>query len=207
MIAIIDYGAGNLRSVELALARAGQTACITADPAQLLAADGLILPGVGAFGECIRALHQSGAVPALLQAVRRGTPLLGICLGMQMLFDVSEENGRHEGLHLIAGTVSRLDAGGAKVPHMGWNDLCLCKPSSLADGLPADPYVYFVHSYACRAAHREDVLFTARYGQEFDAAVERGNVCGMQFHPEKSGDVGQRLLCNFIARCGEVRAC
>lgn len=205
MITVIDYGAGNLRSVELALGRIGETACITADADTVLRASGLILPGVGAFGECMQALRESGVVPALLEAVRRGTPLLGICLGMQMLFDQSEEGGVHQGLHLIPGTVSRLDAGGAKVPHMGWNGLHLCKESRLAQGLPQEPYVYFVHSFACRAAERQDVLFTAQYGQTFDAAVERGNVCGMQFHPEKSGPVGQRLLENFVARCKEVR--
>lgn len=205
MITIIDYGAGNLRSVELALGRIGETAQITADPQCIRQASGLILPGVGAFGECMQALRESGVVPALLDAVQHGTPLLGICLGMQMLFDQSEEGGLHEGLHLIPGTVSRLDAHGAKIPHMGWNGLTLCKQSDLAYGLPQQPYVYFVHSFACRASVRRDVLFTAQYGQVFDAAVERDNICGMQFHPEKSGPIGQQMLANFAKRATEVR--
>ena len=205
MITIIDYGAGNLRSVELALGRIGHTARITCDPEQIAQADSLILPGVGAFGECMAALRASGVVPALLQAAQSGTPLLGICLGMQMLFDQSEENGLHEGLHLIGGTVSRLDAHGAKVPHMGWNDVTVCKQTALTAGLPEHPYLYFVHSFACRADDRADVLFTARYGQQFDAAVQRGHICGMQFHPEKSGPVGERLLANFAAMKKEVR--
>ena len=154
MLAIIDYGAGNLRSVELALGRIGCPAVITTDPEQILAADRLILPGVGAFAECMQALRDTGVVPALRQAVQNGTPLLGICLGMQMLFDESEEGGLHEGLHLIPGRVTRLDAHGAKVPHMGWNQLTPCKDSVLTAGLPDVQYVYFVHTFACHAAPR-----------------------------------------------------
>ena len=198
MIAIVDYGAGNLRSVELAFARLGVHTQVTADPDMLALADGLILPGVGAFSDAMAALHRSGAVPAVLEAVRSGRPLLGICLGMQMLLDGSEEGPGVSGLGLIPGMVRRLPDCGLKIPHMGWNNLIPAKSSPRLAGLPGEPYVYFVHSFACQAADPADVLAVTEYGVPFHAAVQRGRVLGFQFHPEKSGDVGQRLLANFV---------
>ena len=198
MIAVVDYGAGNLRSVDLALARLGAEAVITRDPDVMAGADGLILPGVGAFADAMAALENSGVVPALYAFAQSGRPFLGICLGMQALFDGSEEGAGVAGLGLIPGMVRRLPDCGLKIPHMGWNSLRPQKPSPLLEGLPEEPYVYFVHSYACEAQRLEDVLTTTEYGRPFHSAVQRGNVMGMQFHPEKSGDVGQKLLANFV---------
>ena len=198
MIAIVDYGAGNLRSVELALARLGVHTRVTADPDMLALADGLILPGVGAFSDAMAALGRSGTIPAVLEAVGAGRPLLGICLGMQLLLDGSEEGPGVPRLGLIPGEVRRLPGCGLKIPHMGWNSLTPAKPSPLFKGLPEEPYVYFVHSYACKAADPADVLAVTDYGVPFHAAVQRGRILGFQFHPEKSGDVGQKLLANFV---------
>ena len=198
MIAIVDYGAGNLRSVELAHARLGVHTRVTADPDMLALADGLILPGVGAFSDAMAALGRSGTIPAVLEAVGAGRPLLGICLGMQLLLDGSEEGPGVPGLGLIPGEVRRLPGCGLKIPHMGWNSLTPAKPSPLFKGLPEEPYVYFVHSYACKAADPADVLAVTDYGVPFHAAVQRGRILGFQFHPEKSGDVGQKLLANFV---------
>ena len=198
MIALVDYGAGNLRSVELALARLGVHTRVTADPDMLALADGLILPGVGAFSDAMAALGRSGTIPAVLEAVGAGRPLLGICLGMQLLLDGSEEGPGVPGLGLIPGEVRRLPGCGLKIPHMGWNSLTPAKPSPLFKGLPEEPYVYFVHSYACKAADPADVLAVTDYGVPFHAAVQRGRILGFQFHPEKSGDVGQKLLANFV---------
>ena len=198
MIAIVDYGAGNLRSVELALARLGVHTRVTADPDMLALADGLIRPGVGAFSDAMAALGRSGTIPAVLEAVGAGRPLLGICLGMQLLLDGSEEGPGVPGLGLIPGEVRRLPGCGLKIPHMGWNSLTPAKPSPLFKGLPEEPYVYFVHSYACKAADPADVLAVTDYGVPFHAAVQRGRILGFQFHPEKSGDVGQKLLANFV---------
>ena len=198
MIAVVDYGAGNLRSVDLALARLGAEAVITRDPDVMAGADGLILPGVGAFADAMAALENSGVVPALYAFAESGRPFLGICLGMQALFDGSEEGPGIRGLGLIPGQVRRLPDCGLKIPHMGWNSLTPAKESLLLDGLPADPYVYFVHSYACRASDPADVLAVTDYGVPFHAAVQRGNILGFQFHPEKSGDVGQTMLENFV---------
>ena len=198
MIAIVDYGAGNLRSVELALARLGVHTRVTADPDMLALADGLILPGVGAFSDAMAALGRSGTIPAVLEAVGAGRPLLGIYLGMQLLLDGSEEGPGVPGLGLIPGEVRRLPGCGLKIPHMGWNSLTPAKPSPLFKGLPEEPYVYFVHSYACKAADPADVLAVTDYGVPFHAAVQRGRILGFQFHPEKSGNVGQKLLANFV---------
>lgn len=199
MIAIVDYGAGNLRSVELGLARTGTETVVTRDAAVMAAADGLVLPGVGAFADAMQALRASGVIPALHAFAESGKPLLGICLGMQALFDGSEEGPGVAGLGLIPGMVRRLPDCGLKIPHMGWNTLEAAKPSPLWANLPAGPYVYFVHSFACAAEDPGDVLATTDYGVRFHAAVQRENVIGMQFHPEKSGRVGQQLLQNFVA--------
>lgn len=199
MIAILDYGAGNLRSVELAFTRLRENAVITSDPDIVALADGVVLPGVGAFTDAMDSLKKSGLIPAIHSAVEMGLPFLGICLGMQALFEGSEEGRDTPGLGLIPGVVRRLPACGLKIPHIGWNSLRLCKDSRLMTGLPEEPYVYFVHSYACQAAQADDVLAAAEYGVEFHAAVQRGNVMGLQFHPEKSGTVGQQILQNFIS--------
>lgn len=204
MIAILDYGAGNLRSVELAFARLGVSALSTRDPEAVEQASGVILPGVGAFADAMQALNASGLIPVIHRVVEAGTPFMGICLGMQALFEESEEGAGVRGLGLLPGRVCRLPDTGLKIPHMGWNSLHIRRPDSpLMQGLPDEPYVYFVHSFACRAAQEADVLATAEYGVNFHAAVQRDNVIGMQYHPEKSGRVGERMLRNFAALAGE----
>ncbi len=206
MIAIIDYGAGNLRSVELALARLGADTVISADPAVLDAADGLILPGVGAFADAKAALDASGTIPAIRRAVAADKPLLGICLGMQLLFDASEEGPGVSGLGLIAGQVRRFPPCGLKVPHIGWSTLSPAAADPMLAGIGDEPFVYFVHSYACHADRPEDVLTVTEYGVPFHSAVRRGNLIGMQFHPEKSGAVGERLLRNFLDTVAQYAA-
>ena len=206
MIAIVDYGAGNLRSVELALSRLREETAVTREPDMLERADGIILPGVGAFADAMGALEKSGVVPALREQAARGKPLLGICLGMQMLLDGSEEGPGVPGLGLIPGQVRRLPDCGLKIPHIGWNSLAPARDDPLLEGLPAEPYVYFVHSYACRADNPADVLAVTEYGVPFHAAVRRGNLVGMQFHPEKSGRVGEQLLRNFLKLCRGSRS-
>lgn len=199
MIAILDYGAGNLRSVELAFARLGVETVVTGDAAVAMAADGLVLPGVGAFADAMTALRKSGLIPALEHARDSGQPLLGICLGMQALFNGSEEGEGVEGLGFVPGFVRRLpDTAGLKIPHMGWNDIRGEKESPLLDDLPDEPYVYFVHSYACFASDPADVLTTTDYGIRFCSAVQKGHIFGTQFHPEKSGKVGEQMLKNFV---------
>lgn len=205
MIAIVDYGMGNLRSVEKALHKLGHPAAVTADPEAISRAERVILPGVGAFGAAMGAL--SAPVPgdgALAEAVRAvvaaGRPFLGICLGMQLLLDESDELGRHAGLGIIPGVVRRLDTGGdasLKVPHMGWNTLRFPRPSPLLTGLEEGTRVYFVHSYVCRPEDPEVVAATSEHGGEFCAAFSRGSVHATQFHPEKSGAAGLRILENF----------
>lgn len=200
MIAILDYGAGNLRSVELAFARLDADTVVTSDAAVAAAADGLVLPGVGAFADAMTALHASGLIPVLKTAFESGKPLLGICLGMQALFEGSEEGEGVAGLGFIRGHVRRLpDTAGLKIPHMGWNDIRGEKDSVLLRGLPTEPYVYFVHSYACFASDPADVLTTTEYGVRFCSAVQKGNLFGTQFHPEKSGKVGEQMLKNFVS--------
>ena len=201
VIAVIDYQAGNLRSVELAFARIGAEARVTGDPAAIAAADGAVLPGVGAFADAMAALRRSGLISVIREFAASGRPFLGICLGMQALFDESEEGEGAQGLGLIPGRVCRLPDCGLKIPQIGWNSLSPQKKSPLLAGLDrgGDMYAYFVHSYACFPDRREDVLTVTEYGVPFASAVERGNVVGVQFHPEKSGDDGQRILNNFAA--------
>lgn len=198
MIAIVDYGMGNLRSVQKAMEYVGGEAVITRDAGVIADASHLILPGVGAFGDAMANLRRYRLIDPILQFVETGRPFLGVCLGMQLIFSESEENGIHPGLGLVPGRTVRFDIPKAyKVPHMGWNRL-ECAAHPLWEGLGDDPYVYFVHSYH---AERDAVgtIATAEYGYEFPAAVARGNVMGTQFHPEKSGDVGIRILRNFLA--------
>lgn len=197
MIAIIDYGMGNLHSVSKAVERLGREAVVTSSPEEILAADGAILPGVGAFGDAMSNLRETGLDAVTKQYAASGKPLLGICLGMQLLFDESEEHGKHEGLGLLPGRVVRF-RGDYKVPHMGWNELTFeRRESPLFEGLKPG-HVYFVHSYHALPERREDLLATTDYHQPVTAIVGRGSLYGMQFHPEKSGDLGMALLRNFV---------
>ncbi|CAM3769792.1 imidazole glycerol phosphate synthase subunit HisH [Cohnella lubricantis] len=204
MIAIIDYGMGNLHSVGKALERLGCEAAVTSKPEEILAADGAILPGVGAFGDAMSNLRDTGLDAVVKQYAASGKPLLGICLGMQLLFDESEEHGKHEGLGLLPGRVVRFQ-GSFKVPHMGWNELSFTQPSPLFEGLEPG-HVYFVHSYHALPERREDLLATTDYHRPVTAIVGRGSVYGMQFHPEKSGELGMALLGRFAALVDQAAA-
>lgn len=197
MIAIIDYGMGNLHSVKSAVERLGFETVVTSDSSVIRDADGAILPGVGAFGDAMRNLSETGLKETVIEYAASGKPLLGICLGMQLLFSESEEHGHHEGLNLLPGKVVRFN-GPFKVPHMGWNRLSFRGESPIFAGL-SEGYVYFVHSYHVLADRAEDLLAQTDYFGPVSAIVGRGNVYGMQFHPEKSGDLGMRLLGNFLA--------
>lgn len=201
MLAVIDYGAGNLRSVLHALTHLGaDNIVLVQSPEQLVGAEKIILPGVGAFGAGMQKLHEQGLVEPIRQAVASGIPYLGICLGMQFLFQVSDEMGNHQGLGILEGKVTRFpEFTDRKVPHMGWNHLTAKKDSRLLAGLPSAAYGYFVHSYYCVPSRAEDVLIEVDYGIPFTAAVERANVYGVQFHPEKSQVIGLQLLSNFLA--------
>lgn len=203
MIAIIDYGMGNLHSVSKAVERLGYEARITANEEEILGASGAILPGVGAFGDAMDNLSRTGLKETVLRFAASGKPLLGICLGMQLLFSESEEYGPHEGLNLLSGKVVRF-RGPYKVPHIGWNRLLFRQPSRLLNGLE-EGYVYFVHSYHVIPAQMSDLLATTDYEQAVTAIVGRENVYGMQFHPEKSGALGVRLLGNFLKLCEPAR--
>ena len=196
MIAIADYGIGNLGSVTKGFRHAGAETVLSGDPAVLRAADALILPGDGAFAATMEEVTRRGLVPVLRETVAAGKPLLGICIGMQLLFEESEEHGRHEGLGLLPGRVRRFDDG-LPVPHMGWNRLRARRPHPLLDGMADGAHVYFVHSYFCDAPD-EVVIATSDYGRDFPAVVGRGNVLGVQFHPEKSQAVGLRMVANFV---------
>ncbi len=195
MIAIIDYGMGNLRSVQKAFEFLGHEAVITDDPAAIAAADRVILPGVGAFEDAMRRLRQAGLDRALLDAADAGKPVLGICLGMQMMFEHSEENGCFDGLGLFPGTVTKFEDCGLKVPHMGWNTLKTRNCPLFDEG--DDPCVYFVHSYCMADVSDKWTAASCTYGQTFTAAICRGNVMATQFHPEKSGAAGLRMLKRF----------
>ena len=204
MIAIVDYGVGNLRSVQKALERVGAAAMVTGSPEMLDLAQGIVLPGVGAFGDGMDHLHVRGLVAPVLRQVDRGKPLLGICLGMQLLFDESEEMGHHRGLGLLPGRVVRFPDGELKVPHIGWNQLRLAEglgqkaEGRLLEGIPDGAYAYFAHSYYPVVEEPSDVLATTEYGVEFASVVGRGKIWGAQFHPEKSQEVGLQLLENLV---------
>lgn len=199
MIAIIDYDAGNLRSVEKALQALGEQPVITRDQEKILAADKVILPGVGSFGDAMARLNQYGLTDVIHQVVDKGTPFLGICLGLQLMFERSDESEGVEGLGLLKGEIRKLpDHEGLKIPHMGWNSLDIREGSRLFSGIGDGAYVYFVHSYYLKAADEAIVAASAEYSTHIHAAVECGNVFACQFHPEKSSDVGLRILENFI---------
>ncbi len=200
MLAVIDYGAGNLRSVLHALKHLGVPDLrLARTPADLRGARKIILPGVGAFGAGMEQLRRQELVEPLRAAASGGVPYLGICLGMQFLFERSDEMGEHDGLGLLPGRVTRFPRlKGYKVPHMGWNQLEVTRETPLLAGLAAGASAYFVHSYYCAPAEPEDVIATAHYGAPFTAAVQRGSLYGVQFHPEKSQRAGLRLLANFL---------
>ena len=196
MIAITDYGAGNLHSIRQALLRQGLDARVTAAPEALDAAVAVVVPGDGAFGPAIERLEALGWADRIRAYVRSGRPLLGICLGMQLLFDESEEDGVHRGLGVLRGRVVRLPDR-VKVPHMGWNQLRVLRPSPLLDGIASGAYVYFVHSYSAVPDDPEVIAATTTYGGDLAAVVGRDNVWATQFHPEKSGTVGIRMIESF----------
>jgi len=199
MIALVDYGMGNLRSVEKALARVGGNVQIVSEPAELLTADAVVLPGVGAFGDCLRNLEQGGLVEPIKQIISSGRLFLGICLGFQGLLESSEEAPGTKGLGVLQGTVPRFAVNGLKVPHMGWNRLQIKRPDCpILKGIPTDSFVYFVHSYYCRPRDPAVVCGTTEYGIEFCSMIWSGNVYATQFHPEKSQDVGLQMLENFV---------
>jgi glutamine amidotransferase len=200
-IAILDYGMGNLRSVEKALERIGAEAEITSDRARAQTADGVILPGVGAFPRAMERVRELGLDQLIAGRIEAGAPVLGICLGMQLLFDSSVENEGASGLSLLGGVVAPLEANGYKVPHIGWSPVRWEHDSRLAEGLGEETPFYFVHSFAPRPAADVDVLGTAAYGARFACAVERPPLYGVQFHPEKSSSAGLHLLGNFISIC------
>lgn len=200
MIAVIDYDAGNIRSVEHALSALGLEAVVTRDADVIRSADKVILPGVGAFGDAMGKLRDFDLIEVIREVVAAGKPFLGICLGLQLMFDESEESPGVPGLSLLKGRIVRIpEGGGRKIPHIGWNDLRFPKESSLFQGVPEGSYVYFVHSYYLQAEDETVVAATTEYGPVIHAAVAKDNVYACQFHPEKSGDVGMTILRNFGA--------
>lgn len=200
MIALIDYDAGNIKSVEKALHKLGEETVLTRDRDCLLRADKVILPGVGSFGDAMQNLERFGLIPVIHEIVERRTPFLGICLGLQLLFERSEEAPGVPGLGILKGEILRIPrAEGLKIPHMGWNSLELSGNGRLFRGLNEDPYVYFVHSYYLQAAEREIVTAVTHYGVEIHASVEKDQVFACQFHPEKSSEIGLAILKNFAA--------
>ena len=200
MVAIIDYDAGNIRSVEKAVRYLGKEVTVTSEPEEILAADRVILPGVGAFGDAMKRLHAMGLVEVIRQAADRGAPCLGMCLGLQLLFEKSEESPGVSGLGLLQGEILRLpELPGLKVPHIGWNSLKYPNPGRLFRGIPEDSYVYFVHSYYLKAQEQDIVTATTEYGTLVHASVESGNIFACQFHPEKSSEAGLTILENFLS--------
>jgi glutamine amidotransferase len=198
MIAIVDYGMGNLRSVQKAFERVGAEARVIPSPHELADASGIVLPGVGAFGQAMDNLQVAGWVEPLRDACARGVPFIGICLGMQLLFNTSEEMGQHAGLGVLPGEVKRFN-GNLKVPQMGWNRIRIRQDHILLSDVPDGSYAFFVHSYYCAPSNPSVVLATTDYGIEFASMVARGNILGAQFHPEKSQTVGLRMLANFAS--------
>lgn len=198
MIAIIDYDAGNLKSVEKALHFIGQEAVITREQELIKKADKVILPGVGAFGDAMHKLHSYHLVDTIKEVADSGKPFLGICLGLQLMFESSDENQGVEGLSILEGKIVRIpDCEGLKIPHIGWNSLIINKNSKLFHGIKDDSYVYFVHSYYLKAKNESEVAATTEYSTLIHASVEKDNIFACQFHPEKSGDIGLQILKNF----------
>jgi glutamine amidotransferase len=198
-VAIIDYGVGNLRSVEKAFAATGHDALVTSDEEELRQASRLVLPGVGAFAACMSALRDHGLVNLVREQVAVGKPLLGVCVGMQMLFEESEEFGTSEGLGFLEGRVRRFDDTNHVVPQVGWNQIRQRKAHRLFAGIEDEAFCYFVHSYYCEPASDDVIVGETDYGVQYASVVAKGNVCGVQFHPEKSQAVGLKMLANFAS--------
>lgn len=206
MVAIIDYDAGNIKSVEKAIQLLGEEAIVTRNPEDILSASSVILPGVGSFGDAMEKLHKYGLIPVIKEVVKREIPFLGICLGLQLLFERSEESPGVEGLGILSGEIKRIpDNGELKIPHIGWNSLKYPNMGRLYKGISEDCYVYFVHSYYLEAKEEESVVATTEYGTMIHASVEKGNVFACQFHPEKSSSVGLKILKNFLEISREER--
>lgn len=198
MITIIDYGMGNLHSVEKAFEKVGAEVMVSRDPNDIKKADSLVLPGVGAFGDAMRNLERRGLVDVIREEVGAGKPFLGICLGLDLIFEESDEHGLHRGLGLVPGRVELLPTG-LKIPHIGWNRITMRKKSRLLKGVPDGSFFYFVHSYAVVPSREPDILCTTDHGCEFVSAVEHGNIAALQFHPEKSSSMGLAILKNFVS--------
>ena len=194
---IVDYGMGNLRSVEKALETVGASVLVSSDPDDVRRAGRIILPGVGAFGDAMRHLEKRGLAGVIKEEVAAGKPFLGICLGLDLLFEESDEHGLHRGLGLLPGRVALLNTK-LKIPHIGWNRIAIHKDSRLLAGVPNGSYFYFVHSYVVAPREDSDILCKTEYGCEFVSAVERDNITALQFHPEKSSSLGLRILRNFV---------
>ena len=202
-IAVIDYGMGNRRSVEKALQRVGADAFVSRQPSELTRADGLLLPGVGAFPAAMEVIERLGLDALLRECAQAGMPLFGSCMGLQLLFEGSEEHGGAAGLGLLPGEVRRLDAQGQKLPHIGWSEVTRLRDSPIWRDLPERIYLYHVHSYVPHPANTDAVIASADYGESFAAVVGQGNVYGAQSHPEKSSTHGLRLLANFVSICAK----
>lgn len=200
MIAIVDYGLGNIESVKYALDRLNQASVVTSRAAEITAADSIIFPGVGAFSQAMKNLHKLDLIAAIRGGVDSGKPFLGICLGLQLLFCESQEHGRHEGLGILAGEVRRFTAG-RKIPHMGWNEVQQQGSCVLFEGIRDPDWFYFAHSYCAVPSDPSIVVGTTDYGGSFASAVQQGNIFAVQFHPEKSGPVGIKMLSNFCRVC------
>lgn len=205
MIAIIDYGMGNLRSVQKGFEKVGYDAIVTSNPDEMLSADGVVLPGVGAFKDCMRNLKDGDLIDAIHKVIDNGKPFLGICLGLQLLFTESEEFGIHRGLDVIKGKVVKFsfDTPNLKIPHMGWNNIGIKRRSAIFEGIPDSTYFYFVHSYYVVPDENNVIASTTDYGVEFVSSIWRDNIFAVQFHPEKSQEMGLRILKNF----GEICKC
>jgi imidazole glycerol-phosphate synthase subunit HisH len=201
MIVLVDYGIGNLRSVYKALVAVGARVVLTSSPEHVLQAEKVVLPGVGAFGDGLAELKASGMLEALKEAAIQGIPVLGICLGMQLLFESSDELGQHQGIGLLPGRVTRFPKGDIKIPQTGWNQVLQERENPLMTKLAPDSYAYFNHSYFCQPANPEDILASTEYGTRYASVVGRERLYGVQFHPEKSQNVGLQILTNFVERC------
>ena len=200
MIAIIDYGAGNIQSVYKALKFIGADCKVTSDKDEILNADGAILPGVGSFGDAMDTMTKRGSKDTIIEYTKSGKPFLGICLGLQLLFPESEETPGVKGLDIFKGTITKIPNQNRtlKIPHMGWDNISIKQKNGIFKGIEGEPYVYFVHSFYLKAQDKDIVAATTQYGVEIDAAVQKGNIIATQFHPEKSGEVGLKMLKNFV---------